>query len=120
MLDVHSYVVDGRVAREKIAMDVKYRNLNRTDLEHLAVNPDIQRAFIGDRYSDKVPKNQWTKDYLDELSYAVVGESFNKDYLLYLDEVAEYVSKKKNNGKIIAGAIILLAAAAALTFVIVK
>lgn len=120
MLDIQRYITDGRVAREKIAMDIKYRILSRNDLENLVANPEIQRAFIGNKYSDKIPQSKWTKDYLEELSYAVVAESFNGEYLLYLDEVAEYISKKKGNEKIIVGIIILLLVIATLIFVIVK
>lgn len=110
MIDIQGYIVDGRVAREKIAMDIKYRKLNRADLENIIADPRIQQAFIGHGYSDKVPKKQWTNNYLEKLSYAVVAEGFNKDYLLYLNEVAEYVTNKNKNVRNIIKIIILIGA----------
>lgn len=95
MLDIKNYIVDGKVDRGKIAMDVKYRKLKRKDLNAIVNDPKIKSAFIGDKFSGKVDKKDWTKDYLEQISYAVVGESFNADYLFYLYEVAEYVEKRK-------------------------
>lgn len=95
MPDVNNYIDDGKVARERIAMDVKYRKLKGKELEKIVNDPKIQSAFIGDKFSKKVDKKDWTKDYLERISCAVVAESFNADYLFYLDEVAEYVEKRK-------------------------
>lgn len=89
----NDYIVDGEVAREKISMDIKRRKLDRAGIERLCLDPDIQAAFFGAGYNDRRPQGEWNKDYLDRLSYAVVGECFNREYLLYLAEVAEYVSK---------------------------
>jgi len=102
------YIVNGEVARDKIAMDIKYRKLNRTGIEELCNDSRVKEAFRGTVYTDKRPKRDWNKDYLGRLSYAVVGESFNRDYLLYLDEVADFVSKATFRKIIIAGIIIVL------------
>lgn len=102
------YIVNGEVARDKIAMDIKYRKINRDGIEKLCADPRIQEAFIDVSFANKRPMREWTKEYLDRLSYAVVGESFNRDYLLYLDEVADFVSKATFKRVLIAGVIIIL------------
>jgi hypothetical protein len=90
----NEYIVNGLVARDKIAMDIKYRELSHDALLKLCDNPQIKAAFIGSSFTQKCPKLMWNREYLDRLSYAVVAESFNREYLLYLEEVAEFVSKK--------------------------
>lgn len=93
MINVQKYIVDGTVAREKIAMDIKYRSIKKNDIEILIKDPVIKKSFFGDGYADKISRNKWDKEYLEKLSYAVVSEAFNSEYLLYLDEVADKVSK---------------------------
>lgn len=105
---VNNYIVNGNVARDRIAMDIKYRKITRHTIEELCADPRIQASFIGSSYTEKKQKKEWNKEYLGRLSYAVVGESFNRDYLLYLDEVAEYVSKAKYRKIIVAGIIVVL------------
>lgn len=105
---VDDYIVSGVVARDKIAMDIKYRKITRADVEKLCDDSRIASAFIGSSFADKRPKQEWNKEYLGRLSYAVVGESFNRDYLLYLDEVADFVSKATFRKVIVAGIIIVL------------
>jgi len=102
------YIIDGNVRRDKIVMDIKYRRLTGADIEAVCRNHDIVDAFIGSEYKDKKAKQYWDKDYLDLLSFAVVAENFNRDYLLYLDAVADFVSKAKYKKIIIAGVIIVL------------
>lgn len=105
---VDEYIVNGEVARDKIAMDIKYRKINRDTIEKLCADQRIKSAFIGSSFPNKRPKQEWNKEYLGQLSYAVVGESFNLDYLLYLNEVADFVSKATFKKVIIAGVIIVL------------
>ena len=104
----NDYIVNGDVQRDKIAMDVKYRRLKGSDIIVVCNDPRISDSFIGSVYKDKKPKQYWNKAYLDLLSYAVVAESFNKDYLLYLDEVADFVSKAKFKKVVIAGVVVVL------------
>jgi hypothetical protein len=104
----NKYIINGEVARDQIAMDIKYRKINREEIEKLCADPRIKAAFIGSSFADKRPKREWNKDYLGRVSYAVVGESFNRDYLLYLDEVADFVSKATFKKVVIAGVIIVL------------
>lgn len=104
----NGYIVNGEVARDKIAMDIKYRKINRDTIEKLCADQRVKSAFIGSSFPDKRPKQEWTKEYLGRLSYAVVGESFNRDYLLYLDQVADFVTKATFKKVIIAGVIIVL------------
>lgn len=103
------YIVDGKVARDKIAMDIKYRRLDRAGVERLCQDPAIQAAFFGAGYKNERPRGKWDKDYLDRLSYAVVGECFNREYLLHLAEVAEYVSKAPSRKGVVVGIIAALA-----------
>ena len=115
---MNKYIVDGKVARDKIAMDIRYRRITRTDLERLVADPVIQAAFIGTTYEGKKSQSEWNETYLDLVSYAVVAMSFNSDYLLYLDAVAEHVAKAAQHAKqqkrnkfammLIAGAMILV------------
>ena len=55
MYNIKNYIVDGRVRREKIAMDIKYRSLKKEDILALIENPVIKEAFIGKRYDRKKP-----------------------------------------------------------------
>lgn len=96
MIDTKKYIVDGVVEREKIAMDIKYRVISKQDIISLMNVPAIRAAFFGEGYSDKKPQSSWNKEYVDKLSYAVVSEAFNEEYLLYLDDVSEYVANKEN------------------------
>ena len=102
------YLVEGKVDRAKIAMDIKYQELKRDEIEMLLKDPRIKDSFIGTGYNDKKPQSEWSKDYLNILSYAAVAESFNRDYLLYLDSVADYVIKIKQKKILIAGSILIL------------
>ena len=96
MVDVQKYIVNGKIARQRIAMDIKYRNISRADIEMLAENPAVKKEFFGEEKDiGKCPKDQWNNDYLDMLSYAAVSEVFNKEYMFYLNEVAEAVAEKE-------------------------
>lgn len=102
------YIVDGKVKRSTIAADIACRQLSGLDVEHIANDATVKGAFFGKLESLKKPKSQWNKDYVDYLSCAVVAECFNREYLLYLDQVAEYVSKAKFRKVLIAGIVIVL------------
>jgi len=103
------YIVNGVVQRDKIAIDIEYRKLKGEAIERLCREPQIKAAFIGSSYKDKKPRRHWNNAYLDLLTFAVVAESFNRDYLLHLDEVADFVSKKAGFKKALkAGGVILL------------
>lgn len=105
---VEKYLRDGQIDSAAIAKDVQMRKLNEKDIRMLCADKRVQETFIGDRYTNKQPKQNWNKEYLDKLYYAVVAESFNLDYLLYLSEVADFVSKAKFKKIVIAGIIIVL------------
>ena len=104
----NEYIVNGDVQRDKIAMDIKYRRLKGTDIESICNDQKINGSFIGSVFKDKKPKQYWNKAYLDLITCAVVAESFNRDYLLHLDEVADFVSKATFKKVVIAGVIIIL------------
>ncbi|MCL2192239.1 MAG: hypothetical protein FWB78_02445 [Treponema sp.] len=97
----NEYIVNGEVQSNKIAMDIKYRILKRHDIERLCRDTRISASFIGSGFNKKRPKQAWDKSYLDLLSYVAVAESFNRDYLLYLDEVADFVTSKPKIGKLV-------------------
>ena len=105
---VEKYIRDGSIDRTAIAMDVKLRKLLPNEIRTLCSRKEIQDAFIGKTYEDKKPKQYWNKEYLDRLYLAVVAESFNLDYLLYLSEVADFVAKAKIKQIIVAGIIVVL------------
>lgn len=112
------YFESGKVKREAIAMDIRYGRISHTELMDIITDPDISATFYGDKYEKKVPKEQWNEEYLEKLSYAVISESFNGDYLLYLEEVANWVSEKKNKSKIIIGTVVLVVAVVVLIVVV--
>jgi len=109
-MDKQRYFEEGKVARGVIALDVRDRRIKHDDLMDLIADPAVAEAFYGGTYDDKIPKDQWNEKYLEKLSYAVVSGGFNRDYLLYLEEVAEEVTRRKNrirNIKIMIGGIVL-------------
>lgn len=96
MIDVQNYIVDGKVATDKIVLDIKYRSISRPEIEELADNPMIKKSFFGKESDiEKLPKEQWDRKYLDLLSYEAIAEVFNKEYMLYLNEVAEFINQKE-------------------------
>lgn len=112
MSDLSRYIKNGRVEREAISMDIKNGDIGEADLNAIINNPDVKTTFIGKEFKNKKPLSIWSKDYLDELSYAVVSESFNADYLRYLYDVAKYVNdskKKKSKISYIVAAVIIIA-----------
>lgn len=113
MSDLSKYIKNGRVERETIAMDIKNGEIDEADLNTIINNPSIKATFIGREFKNKKSSSSWSKDYLDELSYAVVSESFNVDYLKYLYDVAKYVNasekKKRKIPYIVVAAVIIIA-----------
>lgn len=105
---VEKYIQNGTIDRAAIAMDVKMRKLSPEEIRQLCSRREVQDAYIGNVYDDKKPKRYWNKQYLDLLYWAVVAESFNLDYLLYLNEVADFVAKAKYKKIVIAGVIVVL------------
>jgi hypothetical protein len=114
----NDYIVNGKVARNRIALDIKYRKLNRISIERLISDPEIASTFFGGNFTKKTPKNEWNKSYLDELSYAAVAQSFNPDYLFYLDEVAEFVNKPESKKPINAYVVLIIAIVIAISIAI--
>lgn len=107
MLD-DRYMRNGAVARDVIAIDIMSRRLTGSELERIADEPVVQKAFFGTLGPIKRPKREWTPDYLDRLCGAVAGECFNREYLLHLDQVADHVSKAKFQKIILTGVVIIL------------
>ena len=96
MNNVGKYIVDGRVEREAIAMDVKKGKISKRELDEILSDERIQKAFIGTDFSDETPQEQWDSAYLDRLSYAVVSEAFNRAYLERLFTVSSFVRERSH------------------------
>ena len=104
MVEMDKYIDEGKVKRDKIVADVKRGRLSKEDIKQLDSNEIIRSSYFGDVFSTK-DKKEWNEKYLDELSLAAVSEVFNKEYLIKLHEIANYVidnkKKKENIDKII-------------------
>ena len=118
MYNIDRYINNGRVIRNRIAEDVKTQKLSHSDLIDLMNNPDIKESLSGERFTDKVSKSAWNKEYLDKLALVAISETFNEDYLLYLDEVAQYVLANGKSSKARNDLLIILAAFAAIIVII--
>ena len=110
MKNLDEYIKEGRVVRSKVAMAVVKGDLTRHDIIELCKDSRMKAVFIGSSYSPKCSNDHWTRDYIDELVCASVAESFNQDYLLYLEKVVSYMKEKEKNKlglfwKVVAGII---------------
>lgn len=110
MIDINRYIVDGSVKRDRIVSDIKRGRISRNDIIELDQNKEIEAAYFGNTNLEKIDKNLWNERYLDELSLAAVSETFCVEYLLYLNEVAQYVmtkdKKKERDNKILKGVLV--------------
>lgn len=110
MVDINKYIVDGAVKRDRIVSDIKRGRISKRDIIELSHNSEIKAAYFGDTNLEKIDRNLWNETYLDEISLAAVSETFCEEYLLYLNDVAQYViamsNKKEQNNKIIKGIVI--------------
>lgn len=118
MFNKQRYIDGDRVKSELIALDIRYRKISHDDIMSLISDPQISAAFYGEVYKDKVPESRWDEDYLEELSYAVISEGFNEDYLLYLEKVANTVAARKNHQKLVVGGVVLAVAVVAVVAVV--
>lgn len=96
MVELSRYIENGKVKRGVITQDIKNQRLSHAELEELINNPEISSSFFGKEVDGKKPETEWDEAYLRRLSYASIGEVFNAEYLLYLEKVADKVSKAKN------------------------
>lgn len=96
MVELSRYIENGKVKRGVITQDIKNQRLSHAELEELINNPEISSSFFGKEVDSKKPETEWDEAYLRRLSYASIGEVFNAEYLLYLEKVADKVSKAKN------------------------
>lgn len=111
MLDKSRYIVDGKVKRDRIVADIKRGRIDKNDIMELDKIPEVREEYFEGEKLRKIDKSSWNNKYLDELSLVSVSESFGKEYLLYLSDVAEYVitseKKKENTNKLIKGLLII-------------
>lgn len=128
MVDMNRYVLDGTVKRDRIVADITRGRIQKSDIIVLDRNPVISGAYFGDDTFVKQDKSTWSEKYLDELSLVAVSEAFGKEYLLYLNEVAQFViekeKKKEKKNKIIKGVfiggIVVVLIVIAIMFMILK
>lgn len=112
---VEDYIdANGQVVRDRLAMDTRFGKVSRKNMEEVINDPRVKEQWKGTAYTKKVPKKQWTQQYADKISTAVVGENFNADYMRYLDDVSTHarkMEKLKKVGKLGVGAAALGGAA---------
>ena len=81
--------------RGAIVQQIISRKIRGEDaIRDLWKRKEINSQRIGNSYDKKRPESEWNDNYLTKLFYSVVAESFNLDFLLYVDKVAEYVSRR--------------------------
>jgi hypothetical protein len=114
----NNYIRNGRISRTKIALDIKYRKLNRDGIEELVKDSKIQESYVNNNYDYKKPKSDWDEDYVDWLSRLAINVSFNRDYLLYLDTVSNHVYEKKRKRRNVYYLMIVIIIAIFITFII--
>lgn len=85
------YIVDGEVKRDRIVTDIVRGKIGESEILELDKDPRISNAYFGIGAFGKKDKDLWNDKYLDELSLVSVSESFCKEYLLYLNEVTQYI-----------------------------
>ena len=99
MLDINRYIENGKVKRDRIVADIIMGEIDESDILELDKDDRISKAYYENEKFERADKNEWDRKYLDKLSLASVSESFNKEYLLHLNEVARFVSKNKINDR---------------------
>lgn len=100
MATIEKYITSSGVERSSIAVAVAHGDFSTEEIIAMCKDKRLKDAFLGEGFKYKCPKDNWNKDYVDELTCVAVAESFNQDYLLYLDEVSKYVREKEKKGSI--------------------
>lgn len=98
---IEKYIEENRFNRTKFAIDVKNLKITKSEIyEVLSAidkrvgNGEIESPYLGNTSSYVIKKSAWNKNYQDYLLAEISSsELFNKDSILYLYEVSEYVSK---------------------------
>lgn len=124
MFNISRYIEKGYVKRDRIVADIKKCRISKNDIFELDKNPEVSSAYFATGKFKKHDRSEWDEDYLDELSLAAVSEEFNKEYLLYLSDVAYYVAdlrqKKERKIKIWRKMLIVVIAIAFLCIAVVS
>lgn len=97
MIDFSRYIVDGNVKRGLIAEDIIKSMLSREELEELLSYPTLKDSYFKHKDWERESQIKWTQGYVQFLSYAIVAEVFDEEYLRYLFEVAEYVRSRNSS-----------------------
>lgn len=96
-MQIDNYI-DGEIVQTGIiANDVRLRKLSHNEILEILNDSRIRSSFIGTKLNNKKNANEWNEEYLNELFGMASMTCFNEDYLLFLEKVSEYVSKKKRN-----------------------
>ena len=108
MVKREKYIVDGEVKKNRIALAIRRGELSNDEIEELLNDHIIKDSFIGDSFHEKIPRNKWNAEYADRLAYASMAEYFNRDYLIFLKEVSDYVlnNEKKRKKVIVCGIVV--------------
>lgn len=104
------FLKDGKFHHGSVVSEIRARRLSGIALDQFANDPEIQAEFFGDLTPYVRPKSEWNEVYLAQLSCVADEECFNKEYLLYLDKVTDYVSKAKYRKLAIASIVIAVIA----------
>ena len=114
-MEITRYIDNGKVKRDRIVADIKRGRITNEDVQKLLDEPDIQDAFFGNGFNKNNDQSDWDSEYLDELALVSVSETFNREYLLFLSDVAAYLldkekktENKKKRMQFIIGCIVLL------------
>ncbi|MBO5123768.1 MAG: hypothetical protein J6C11_01445 [Spirochaetaceae bacterium] len=100
MADLSRYIEDGKMNRVRIANDIaagKFTQEFLSELLQKLQKPELKANYFSHVKLERKPESEWTKEYLNLLSNAVVAENFNEEYLRYLFEVAQYVHQRGQN-----------------------
>ncbi|MBQ8384136.1 MAG: hypothetical protein IJX45_02725 [Spirochaetaceae bacterium] len=100
MADLSRYIEDGKVNRVRIANDIaagKFTQEFLSELLQKLQKPELKANYFSHVKLERKPESEWTKEYLNLLSNAVVAENFNEEYLRYLFDVAQYVHQRGQN-----------------------
>lgn len=107
MTDFNKYIIDGEVKRDRIVADIKRGRITENEILELDKKQQIKEAYFGPHNFERLDSLKWDNNYLDELALAAVSEVFNKEYLVFLCEVASFVKEKQEQKSKISKGIII-------------
>ena len=91
----NKYIENDKPIRARIVQDIIKSRLKGSDLETIMENDIIKAHLSTEPFLEKKDKSAWTREYLEDLFYPSGPKYFSREFLLYLNEVAEYVTSKE-------------------------